>query len=227
MKNKPFYKKSTFWLVVTPLALLLIFFWPYLTFLFKKYIYLPPANPAPEEFFVLPGSTETEFKGLNPLTEEVVEVTKDEEAGVTHVVHHRDGYSLELPSYLSVSSWDFTPEELQIYDLRDENSLCVSSIYRIEDYKAINEAFDADLASKKQQEKNGAYSILRMELEEIKDSEIKNEAYIEHFEEDVFGYQPGIYIQGDQVVFWISQNGKDYPECSLMMEVLRSFTIDS
>lgn len=226
-ETKPFYKKFIFWLIFSPLLIGFIVFIPYFKFLFEYYVYNPVSQPAPEDFFVLSDKTPPEFEGLKAMPTEVVEVKADESDGTKTVEHHRDGYTLELPSYLDVSTWDFEPDRVMVIDPKNEESPCSANTYKIEDVKTVREAFDQSISYSKEEEKWGTYKITRSELEEIKDSKIKVKAFISHYANDLFGYQPSIYIQSKDEVFGISQNGMRYPECTLMMEVLKGFKINN
>ena len=187
--------------------------------IFKLYIYNPYTEPAPEDFYIR--SEQPPFQGFNPLPEEEVDISYSGDGKRTYITHHKDGYKLNLPSDLTVSTWDMDKEVVKIFEEYEDGTACIASTYKLDDEKTVQESFQNSL--KYDEEDAYMYTVLRRELEKIEDPSINKEAYIEHYEELAWGYQPHILIQGDGVVFGISQNGERYPECDLMMRVLKGF----
>jgi hypothetical protein len=211
-------KRAIKWAAIILGILLLLLATPSLIQIFRLYVYQPPANPAPEEFVEIPEGGPFVMKS-QPKEEVEIGYTAD---GRTLVRHWKDGFQLVLPAALSASASELEPNYVRIHDGENtyENDYACFAYVGLEDgFETVEEAFD-----ERKERLNNQFGtvVLRHELEKIEDYK-RHPAYIEHYEEQQWGYQPGIVIQGSGVVYYIAQDGIRYPECDLMRRVLDGF----
>ena len=204
MKNsKPFYKKPQFWLLVILLALMAT---PSAIKIFELYIYSPQQEPVPEDFYI---REEESPWNPQPLPKEEVDIFRND-GGQTEVVASNDGYTLTLDPSLDVSTWELEAGIVKVFKNDCFVSIAKSSSKTIEE--EINK-------TKEYLENESGTTLVSYETEKIDDTEL--EAYLETYENIEFGVGYGIFIQGKDFVIEISQNDP-YPECNLMMEILKA-----
>ncbi|MBU0577036.1 hypothetical protein KKF73_00525 [Patescibacteria group bacterium] len=213
--KKPLYKKPLFWVIIVVLLLAI----PSLVQIFNIYIYSP--TPKSEDFYVREDKLPWDPQAL-PTKD--VEKQYSEDGTRVYLFHYKDGYKLDLPSELGVSTWELQPEQVTISEKFNDETDCFAFTYRLDNEKTAQESFENFEKEFETEEYKIAYTLVRHELEKIEDPDINKEAYIEHYEEEMFGYQPNILIQGDGALYGISQDGARYPECDLMMRVLKGFS---
>jgi len=204
--NKIFYKKPLFWILIV-IAFLAT---PSAIKIFELYIYSPQVEPAPEDFYIR--EEDPPFTGFEPAPKEDVEVSISNDK--TQVVTvYKDKYQLVLPSSLEISTWDMEEGVVKIFE-----GECQVSIAATES-KTIKEAIRR---SKEYHENYSGLTLIRYETDKIANSKL--EAYLEVYENDVFGTGYGIFVQGKDGVISLSQNDP-YPDCDLMMKVLAGFAL--
>lgn len=205
--KKNFFKKPLFWILIV----LVLLATPTAIKVFELYVYSPQTEPTPEDFYIR--DENPPFQGFQPAPKEDVEIFTNNK-GQTVVEAHKDGYSLILDSPLKVSTWELETGVVKVYD----ENYCEVSIGRIpeknvDDFeKRQRDYFNSD---------DYDFELIRYDITKINDSKIN--AYMETYENDVFGVNYSVLIQGDDEVFSIVQTGGDYPKCSLMTDVLRGF----
>lgn len=200
-------------------------------------IFLPVAllsqsdrEPAPEEFiFSEPISPElAEINRINSMANSLlparVNVRKDFSEHLQLVTYNRDGYILEIPSYIEISAWGDAKEFLRLSDNRNVDHPASVNI-QVKN-SSVQELFEENVISREEYAKD-IFIILRHELKKISESGINVEAYIEHYEDNTFGYDPTIFVQDTEKTFVLESSGVRYPESDLLMIVLKGFKLNS